>query len=55
MGQILCCRVFDHRLQDTPEVEDILVEEAAAMAAAVVVVDMVSLMIVSQYFVFTNL
>lgn len=55
MGQILCCRVFDHRLQDTPEVEDILVEEAAAMAAAVVVVDMVSLMIVSQYLVFTNL
>lgn len=56
MGQILCCRVFDHRLQDTPEVEGILVEEAAAMAAAaVVVVDMVSLMIVSQYLVFTNL
>lgn len=55
MGQILCCRVFDHRLQDTPEVEVILVEEAAAMAAEVVVVDTVSLKIVSQYLVFTKL
>lgn len=46
MCQILCCRVSDHRLQDTPEVEAILAEEAVAMVAEVVVVDMVSLMII---------
>lgn len=51
----MCCRVIDHRHQDTPEVEAILVEEAVATAAAVVVVDTVSLMIISQYLIFTDL
>lgn len=47
--------MIDHRHQDTPEVEAILVEEVVATAAAVVVVDTVSLMIISQYLIFTDL